>query len=79
MKRVSAMFVCRSVTKIVGWEENYFLYNYDFNAVTGGTEEKNSFFAATPAGSITLQGVRGDLFEPGREYRVQFEMVEQGN
>jgi hypothetical protein len=33
-----------------------------------GSEENQSFFAATPNGDLSVTGVKDDLFEVGKEY-----------
>lgn len=82
LKTVRAKFYCTSVTKTMGsrWNadgkyESAVVYNYRFQAVTGGpneTEENKKFFASTPSGTIELQAVRDDLFEIQKEYYLDF-------
>lgn len=76
MKRVRAKFKCNSVEKRTGWGGNEFVYDAKMSAVTGGTKEDESFFAATPNGSISLCTVKDDLFQVGQEYYVDFTPVE---
>ncbi len=47
-------------------------YTASFEPVYGGSEENDQFFAATPGGSISLSVIRGQHFEPGKEYYVDF-------
>jgi hypothetical protein len=71
-----AKFTCRSVTKRLGWRDSQpFVYDYQLDPVTGGNEENERFFEATPAGQITLSAVRDDHFEVGRDYYVDFTEV----
>lgn len=51
-------------------------YKYEFQAVTGNSEENNKFFASTPGGSISMFAVRDDLFVPGKEYYLDFSPAE---
>lgn len=50
-------------------------HNITLRPVTNGSDENKSFYQYTPAGSIELtvvtQGV-ADMFEPGKEYFVDF-------
>jgi hypothetical protein len=58
-----------------GKYESGIVYNYRFQAVTGGPgadEEDKKFFASTPSGTIELQAVRDDLFEINEEYYLDF-------
>lgn len=73
MKKVRAKFTCHSVKKYKGWRgaKSEFLFDYEMSAVTHG-DENESFFAATPSGSLTLGCVDGDLFEPGKDYFLDF-------
>ena len=68
-----AKFHCNEVGKRVGWGENKFVYAAKFNAVSGGSEENKSFFAATPSGNIDISTVKEDFFEVGVDYYVTFE------
>lgn len=84
VKQVRAKFKCNSVKKYQStvWDtegKSYapgWLYSYEFMAVTGeGSPENKAFFASTPAGSLTLNAVRDDLFEPGKEYYLDFTLA----
>lgn len=73
MGEVSAKFTCTSVKKYRGWSGTpEFLYEYEFQAVTGNSEENKSFFASTPTGSLKMSAVRDDLFDPGQDYYLDF-------
>lgn len=80
---VRAKFQCHSVKKYSGtvWHadkyEKGFLYAYEFGAVTGDKGENKSFFASTPSGSLRLDSVRDDLFEPGKFYYLDFSEAEE--
>ncbi len=79
--KVRAKFTCISVKKYKStvWNGNQasegFLYAYEFYPVTGGSkasDENKSFFASTPSGELKMSAVRDDLFEPGKEYYLDF-------
>lgn len=83
---VKARFTCHSMKKYTGtvWLndgtgkfEKGFLYAYEFGAVTGEKDENKAFFASTPSGSLRLDSVRDDLFEPGDDYELTFSKVEK--
>lgn len=77
-----AKFKCNSIKKYLstvwngGKPEQGVLYAFEFQAVTGNSEENESFFASTPTGNISISAIRDDLFEPGREYYVDFTPAE---
>jgi hypothetical protein len=60
-----------------------FLYDYQFNVVSGNSsnkdDENNLFFASTPSGQVNLSSVRDDLFEPGKDYYLDFSATEKVN
>jgi len=66
--------VCQSVTKSKAWRgaAEDFHYEAEFSAVTSGSDENESFFAATPSGSIKLSTLKADHFTPGVDYYVDF-------
>lgn len=72
-------FVCQSVTKRRHWDQNEkrFLFEAEFTAVSGGSEENRKFFEATPSGSIKIGIYKEDIFEPGKEYYL--DMREAGS
>jgi hypothetical protein len=73
---IRAKFKCNGVTKRTGFNGEEFVYDAKFGAVYGGaegaSEENKKFWAATPAGEISVTSVRCDQFEPGQEYYVDF-------
>ena len=77
---VRANFTCTSVKKYANnvWDsehktyKNGFTYAYEFQAVTGTSDENNTFFASTPSGNIQMSAVRDDLFVPGQSYYLDF-------
>ena len=73
---VRAKFVCRLVEKTCP-EADYSTVVLD--PVISGSKENEAFYEATPGGGIELQIVRNEtaqLFEPGKEYYVDFTPVE---
>jgi hypothetical protein len=75
---VRAKFRCSGITKREHWDKSQAAFTYDaeFHAVTGGSEENKAFFAATPTGNLKLSTVRADLFEPGKDYYLDFTPAE---
>lgn len=70
---VRAKFTCTSVTKRKGWNGVEFVYDAEFNVVyDDGVAEHKEFFAATPAGKITLSTLKADHFVVGQHYYVDF-------
>lgn len=67
-----AKFRCFSVAESIGWVGQEFVYDATFRPVVGGTPENDQFYAATPSGEIKLSTVRGDHFEVGKMYYVDF-------
>ena len=66
---VRCKFTCQSVTKRKGWRDgDEFHFDAEFSAVTGGSEENNEFWAATPSGTLKVSTVKADVFEPGKDY-----------
>lgn len=75
LQTVRCKFRCNSVSKRLDYgyqkpTEPKFLFNYEFSAVTDGSEENKRFFAYTPSGSLNVGALREDLFEPGKEYYI---------
>lgn len=68
----TAKFTCNEISKRTGWGVHKFLYSAKFSAVTGTSTENESFFAATPSGSIEVSTVKEDHFEVGKTYLVHF-------
>ena len=52
-----------------------FIDDYSFQAVVGGSPENDKFFAYTPSIQFKLSSVNIDLFEPGKEYYLDFTPV----
>lgn len=74
---VVAKFVCHAKTQRKGWSGTpEFLYEYEFQPVTGTSEENNKFFASTPGGQLKMTAVREDLFVPGQAYYLEFKAAE---
>lgn len=69
---IRCKFICNSVTKQKGSGPDGFSYSAQFNAVYSGSPENDAFFVATPSGSVTLQTIKADVFEPGKEYYIDF-------
>lgn len=76
-----AKFQCTSVKKYKSarWDEtgqkmiaDGFLYAYEFQVVSSGSEENKKFYASTPTGSMAMSAVRDDLFVPGEYYYLDF-------
>ena len=62
-------FVCQSKREYKHWDRaKGNLYEYEFSAVTSGSEENQQFFEATPSGSLKVSTVRDGSFEVGRDY-----------
>lgn len=73
-----AKFKCDSVTKTKHWNaaEQEFNYSARFTVVYGDSEENKKFFIATPSGTIEISTIVSDNFEPGKEYYVDFTLVQ---
>lgn len=75
-----AKFQCTSVKKYTSgvWDSEHqhmdsgFVYAYEMQAVSSGSDENKKFFASTPTGNLALHAVRDDLFEPGQFYYLDF-------
>jgi hypothetical protein len=52
-----------------------FLYEAEFQAVTGDTAENKAFFASTPTGSLRFAAVNGDKFEVGKDYYLDLSIA----
>lgn len=63
-------FSCQSVRKFMsGYGDNKRpLYEAEFSAVTGDSEENKKFFEWTPSGSLKVGVYREDIFQPGKDY-----------
>ncbi len=76
-KRIRCQFRCVTVTRSVSKSQDPDLYGrthdrVGLRPVTEGSRENREFFADTPAGVIELDLVLPDLFEPGKDYFVDF-------
>lgn len=72
-----AKFTCFEVSKRKNWDPAHpFVSAAKFTAVSSGSDENKSFFASTPSGSIELATVQPDIFEPGKDYFIDFTPVE---
>ena len=72
-----AKFYCTSVTKALHWDgTGRYLYTATLSPVTSGSDENKSFFSSTPSGKIELGSFSDNLFEPGKEYYVDFTPAE---
>jgi len=70
-------FECVGVTKRKGWGGHPFLHDAEFQAVTSGSEESKSFFAATPSGKLNVATVVPDIFEVGKTYFIDITPADQ--
>ncbi len=69
MATVRCKFTCVSKTEKRHWDPGKgFLYDYEFVAVTGGSEENKAFFEATPSGALKVQSAKHDFFVVGGNY-----------
>jgi hypothetical protein len=68
-----AKFLCRSTTKISDGSGG-FTWDYSFSAVydPNPESENGKFWKYTPTGSVSHNCVKADLFEPGKEYYLDF-------
>lgn len=73
---VRAKFKVISITRTEHWDRTKGeLHTIELQPVTGGSEENNSFFAATPSGVIKLGTLNADAaqaFSLGAEMYVGF-------
>lgn len=72
-EKIRCKFTCNSVEKTKGWNGGPdFLFKAHLTPVHDGSDENKEFWAATPEGSIEVATVALDVFEPGKEYYVDF-------
>ncbi|HEY1035545.1 MAG TPA: hypothetical protein VGE09_11250 [Pseudoxanthomonas sp.] len=72
---VRAKFKVESITRQRGWNGNKEVHTVKLSPVTGGSDENQKFYAATPGGSIDLAVVSEDVgrqFDIGAEFYVDF-------
>jgi hypothetical protein len=68
---IRCKFYCESKTVRQHWnKEQGFLYDYNFNPVSGGSPENEAFWEATPGGSFKVSSVLSDAFEVGKAYYI---------
>ena len=66
---VRCKFTCTSKREYKHWDRaKPNLYEYEFSAVTSGSDENKQFFEATPSGSLKVATVRDGSFEVGQDY-----------
>lgn len=75
MQTTRAKFKCTEIAKREGYPKGV-TYAAKMQAVTSGSPENESFFAATPWGTLELSTVREDHFEVGKSYYVDFSPAE---
>lgn len=74
--KTRAKFTCRSVTKYPHYNgPGRYLYEATLEAVMDGSKENDSFFEATPVGSIKISTMKENHFDPGQDYYVDFTRV----
>lgn len=71
IKLVRAKFHCDNV------EPSGDGFTAQFSAVTSGSEENDKFFDATPFGQLNIGTVRGDHFEQGKDYYLDFTLADE--
>lgn len=73
---IRAKFKCVAEKKYEGWGQSGgprpFFHDYEFQAVTSGSDENKAFFAATPTGNIHLSTLKAGMFSVGQEYYIDF-------
>ncbi len=75
---IRAKFSCTE--KKISISGNEQMETYVFNPVTSGSEENKAFFRWTPTGRLELGTVNKDVhFEIGREYYLDFTLVEKAS
>ena len=68
MNTVRCKFVCYERAERYDSYNRMTVYSYRFNAVISGSEENQQFWRWTPGGQLTVDAVKQNLFEPGKEY-----------
>jgi hypothetical protein len=68
MSKVRCKFRCIQKIEQIGWGEHPILWSYEFQAVTQNSEENKKFWAATPAGKLSVTSISAELFQVGQEY-----------
>lgn len=72
---VRCKFACISKREYRGWRNHSTLFEYEFTAVTGGSEDNSKFFAATPSGVLKVSTVTDGSFEVGKEYFLDLSLA----
>ncbi|MCE5247972.1 hypothetical protein LLG88_13755 [bacterium] len=68
---VRCKFVCISKREYKDYSSPALVYDYEFNAVTGGqnsSEENKTFWKYTPSGKLNVSTVNDGSFVVGQEY-----------
>ena len=63
-------FTCMAVKKMHNRNPDRFLYEAEFSAVYGDSEENKKFFEWTPSGSLRVGIYKEDVFMPGKDYYI---------
>lgn len=75
---VRCKFKCDTVSKSKHWDlQKDFLYEVRMSAVTNGSDENKSFWAATPGGQIQFNSIVDSSFEPGKEYYIDISIASE--
>lgn len=62
-------FFCSSKREYPYYDRNKpNVFEYEFSAVTSGSEENKQFFASTPSGTLKVSTVTDNSFVVGKEY-----------
>lgn len=68
MRTIRCKFRCISKKEMTQYNSPQNLYEFEFYAVTDGSEENKNFFKWTPNGSLKTGVVQQDAFVVGKEY-----------
>ena len=73
---VRCKFRCDRKTQYkITYPKEAFAYEYEFSAVTSGSEENKKFWSATPSGTLKISTVNDGTFEVGKEYYLDIEVA----
>jgi hypothetical protein len=67
---IRCKFKCVSKKEMIQYNDPKPIYEFEFSAVTDGSEENKNFFKWTPSGSLKTGVVQQDVFVVGREYYI---------